>query len=771
MLAVSIGDLRPSSQDTSAFYLQNIYQLLSDPNRSDPTIPSTPSIPPAFSPPNYVVWVNSLWFLSLSISLTCGFQATLLQQWARRYIKITQSPDHNAQKRARIRAFFSEGVKTLHVPWVVETLPTLLHLSLFLFFAGLVIYLFNINHTVFTVVAWWVGLCVATYIGVTLMPLFRYNSPYYAPLSSSAWYLVNVAPFVTLKSLIDSLHWLVLRLVRYDIYGHLTLDLFLITLEYLSESNITLATEDAAEKRSPEADYSAIKRLLKFSDEDLYMEEFFALIPGFLKSKVVQTQRILKDGLVSGALLEWTNRTLSSDTLSHAVKLRRIALCRKVMDITSLPVKSSTLRYGLCHWNEFFGSIDSALILQAATYHDDPGALYDSKCAISIILARVKKPDNIWCKLATGHLGVSDSVLQDYLAYGDSASLANLNSFIQRAIDFYPRDKSFPYHITTTIKQVSKLDVLSTLPELRHEFCTLWNELVLMSHADSPSFYGPNEILTGIRHIYIALHFSSASSLPAAFSVPARGEDGFSFSLEPPSYPLCTVADHHPGSASHVYENVAGTTDLPARTSTTMFGGGKILGSNTHTDVDALSSPTPSPYHTSLSPAHKHSFDDIPAATRRRSTSIIAPSTPAAHTSPVHDDDRTSPANPFDSTTTLVIRNGIYTDTLEHTANSHWGTSLLRTTSTPVLPLSSISHSDRTNPSQQDEYLTAVPLSTLSYPPPSSIPSSTSNAPPASAFSRLPTSAGHHIPTVLVCSSFNLNRRSTTHPFVGHFQF
>ena len=181
------------------------------------------------------------------------------------------------------------------------------------------------------------------------MPLFRYNSPYYAPLSSSAWYLVNVAPFVTLKSLIDSLHWLVLRLVRYDIYGHLTLDLFLITLEYLSESNITLATEDAAEKRSPEADYSAIKRLLKFSDEDLYMEEFFALIPGFLKSKVVQTQRILKDGLVSGALLEWTNRTLSSDTLSHAVKLRRIALCRKVMDITSLPVKSSTLRYGLCH--------------------------------------------------------------------------------------------------------------------------------------------------------------------------------------------------------------------------------------------------------------------------------------------------------------------------------------------------------------------------------------------------------------------------------------
>ena len=50
-----------------------------------------PPLSPSFSPPNHEVWVNTLWFLSLVISLNCALLATLLQQWARRYLKIIQS--------------------------------------------------------------------------------------------------------------------------------------------------------------------------------------------------------------------------------------------------------------------------------------------------------------------------------------------------------------------------------------------------------------------------------------------------------------------------------------------------------------------------------------------------------------------------------------------------------------------------------------------------------------------------------------------------------
>ena len=390
-----------------------------------------------------------------------------------------------------------------------------------------------------------------------------------------------------------------------------------------------------------------------------------------------------------------------------------------------------------------------------------------------MILTRVPVEirDTLWCELASSYLGVSKSVIQGYLAYGDSASLANLNFLIRQAIDFDPNFPWFPHRITETLKSVSKIDVQGTLPELRHDFCTLWNKLVQMSRSISPRRRGCNDILPEIRYIYIALHPSTDSTLPAAFSAPTLDDEvGFSVSSEPPSYPLCTEADHLTCSASHVHGDVVVATELQVRTSPTMFSGGKILDSDTPTHVDALSSPTPSPYYADISPANKHSLDDIPAAPWRHSTSIRAPSTPTTHISPVYDEDRHSPANPFDSTTTLVIRNGIYTDTVEHTANSHSRISLLQTTSTPVLPLSSISHSDLTDPSQQDEESTSDPLSTFSYPPSLSISSSTSNAPATSARSRLSASAGNLIPAILVFFPLNLNRRLLTHSFVGHFR-
>ncbi|KAH9963398.1 hypothetical protein BGW80DRAFT_853503, partial [Lactifluus volemus] len=114
--------------------------------------------------------------------------ATLLQQWARRYITVTHLPRYSPHKRARIRAFFLMGGKASSSS-AVETLPTLLHLSLFLFFFGLLIFLFNINHTAFSLVAWWIGLSGGLYGCITLMPIFFHDSPYYAPLSFTAWFL------------------------------------------------------------------------------------------------------------------------------------------------------------------------------------------------------------------------------------------------------------------------------------------------------------------------------------------------------------------------------------------------------------------------------------------------------------------------------------------------------------------------------------------------------------------------------------------------------
>ena len=83
-----------------------------------------------------------------------------------------------------MHSLFADGVDKFRVDLVVETLPALVHLSLLIFFVGLVIYLFNINHTVFNTAMCWVALLSAGYGFITLMPMFRYDSPYYSPLSS-----------------------------------------------------------------------------------------------------------------------------------------------------------------------------------------------------------------------------------------------------------------------------------------------------------------------------------------------------------------------------------------------------------------------------------------------------------------------------------------------------------------------------------------------------------------------------------------------------------
>ncbi|KAI9507342.1 hypothetical protein F5148DRAFT_981554, partial [Russula earlei] len=183
LLTVSVPDLRQNPQDTSAFYLENIYLFLADPSAPRAPTPSAIARPSPFSPPTYAIWVNSLWFLSLIISLTCAMLATSLHQWARRYIKITQPPRCGPEKRARMRAFFAEGKDKLRIPLAVEALPLLLHLSLFLFFCGLMIFLFNVNHTISILVTFLIAVFSMVYGSITLMPIFRHDSPYYAPLS------------------------------------------------------------------------------------------------------------------------------------------------------------------------------------------------------------------------------------------------------------------------------------------------------------------------------------------------------------------------------------------------------------------------------------------------------------------------------------------------------------------------------------------------------------------------------------------------------------
>jgi hypothetical protein len=267
----------------------------------------------------------------LVISLTCALLATLLKQWARHYLNTTQPPRYRPRKRARIRAFVADGVEKLHLPWAVEVLPGLLHLSLFLFFVGLLIYLFNINHTVFDVIVWWVGLSVGVYTCITPMPIFRHDSPYYAPLSTPVWCLYHWIAYITLQGL-----WLIqhrgLRLPDNPVLRALKNRHLKVLL-----GGIGKAIEDTASKLSEEIDGRILKWTLNALDEDHELEQFFEGMLGFYHSKVIETPKVvLEPSKIWFSLSNFFFRTESSNLASDPIKRKRLVICLKIARMVRL---------------------------------------------------------------------------------------------------------------------------------------------------------------------------------------------------------------------------------------------------------------------------------------------------------------------------------------------------------------------------------------------------------------------------------------------------
>ena len=194
-------------------------------------------------------------------------------------LKLTQSR-YSPHKRARIHAFLSEGVEKLLLPWTVDALPTLLHISLFLSFAGLVVFLWHVNLTIFKSVLCWVGVCTALYGCVTLMPLIRRDSPYHTPLSLPAWHIVTGILFFTFR---------VLRWLAHFVY--FSGDTYY-RFDNLAESygkwlvlGMQKTIEETALKLPSEIDARAFMWTFDSLDEDHELEHFFSALPGFRGSK------------------------------------------------------------------------------------------------------------------------------------------------------------------------------------------------------------------------------------------------------------------------------------------------------------------------------------------------------------------------------------------------------------------------------------------------------------------------------------------------------
>jgi hypothetical protein len=258
-------DLTPNPADEAVYYLRQHSAILSQISvqlssiAPQVSIPSTPPPPfPAFNPSTSDVLVNAFWFMALAFSLLAALLAILVQQWVRNYMHVFQRYS-DPLKSSRLRQYLYEGCEGWYMPKVADAVPICLHLSLFLFFAGLGDLLLHINTTVAIIAITPIEICSLLYVLTTVVPIIYPQSPYQNSFSGIIWYLFQK-----------------LRGRRFRDRGP---DGGVKPVSAkMAQGQMQLAMEEKEERK--DRDVRAIRWLIDNLTEDAEMEQFVMAIPG-----------------------------------------------------------------------------------------------------------------------------------------------------------------------------------------------------------------------------------------------------------------------------------------------------------------------------------------------------------------------------------------------------------------------------------------------------------------------------------------------------------
>jgi hypothetical protein len=206
-------------------------------------------------------------------------------------------------------------------------------------------------------------------------------------------------------------------------------------------------------------------------DEDLELERFFSSIPGLCSSMVVMdllgTFVVANEEKLVWALIGLMDRTLASQLVPNTIKKRRSAICVKAMDAASLPLNGVILnRVFSEEWDGVLSSVELGLFPRWKVDYNYPLLTSCSQCTISIIIEREQEHNSRWFELATGHLGVSGSVLRNYLEDGDSVLLFNCIYITRYIINIYSKERwrRSDCSRSKTLESVTKFDITAHSP-------------------------------------------------------------------------------------------------------------------------------------------------------------------------------------------------------------------------------------------------------------------------------------------------------------------
>lgn len=138
---------------------------------------------PAYTPTTAARWINSLFFLSLVLSLSAAMFGILAKQWLREYMQ-WNLPLGSPRQNVLVRQIRVVAWEEWRVPAIIASIPALLELAMVLFVIGLVILLWTLDSTVAIIITIAVSAFLAAASAFTLLPLLYKRCPYKSP---TAW--------------------------------------------------------------------------------------------------------------------------------------------------------------------------------------------------------------------------------------------------------------------------------------------------------------------------------------------------------------------------------------------------------------------------------------------------------------------------------------------------------------------------------------------------------------------------------------------------------
>ncbi|KZW00802.1 hypothetical protein EXIGLDRAFT_720418 [Exidia glandulosa HHB12029] len=142
-----------------------------------------PYTPESFTVPSSARVVNGLWITSLTLSLLSALVIIMARQCLMNYAVLNRGSLYDW---VMLRQYHFDGSTRWHLTEFFALLPVLLHLALFLFLVGLVVFFYGIEPLTARLTLGLVVTVAVLYLAALCIPFFSHDSPFRTTLSITA---------------------------------------------------------------------------------------------------------------------------------------------------------------------------------------------------------------------------------------------------------------------------------------------------------------------------------------------------------------------------------------------------------------------------------------------------------------------------------------------------------------------------------------------------------------------------------------------------------